>query len=317
MTTYVISPSRPLETAVLFLVFNRPETTVRVFDAIRKARPSRLYVAADGPREGRAGEAELVEHVRKIATAVDWQCEVKTLFRDQNLGCGPSVKNAIDWFFSYESEGIILEDDTVPSLSFFYFCESLLNDYNNDARIGMIAGTNHVNYCTTGRSFCFSKNKACWGWATWRRAWDNMDIDMQWLNSEQKKDILKNMGCKKLSQSFWKKSIGCIKNKKVNTWDWQWYFTLSMNNQLTIFPKKNLVSNIGFGKDATHTFGVAKKEYLIKEEIEFPLVHPQYVVPDYSFDYKFENSKLKRPSIIIRLMRRLKRCFKNESNFDK
>lgn len=309
MTSDAMPQERPLETAVLFMVFNRPETTLRVFDAIRRARPTRLYVAADGPRQDRAGEVARVESVRKIATAVDWPCEVKTLFRDQNLGCGPAVKDAIDWFFEFEDEGIILEDDTVPSLSFFYFCEILLNDYKNDLRVAMIAGTNHIGYCTKGCSFCFSKNKACWGWATWRRAWKNMDINMQWSNTMQKHDVIKNMGCSLVSQKFWVNAITLIEKNKVSAWDWQWYFSISMNNQLTIFPKKNLVSNIGFGKEATHTLGVPKKSYLQVEETDFPLVHPMYVVPDFLFDHKFESSKLKRPALLIMFIQKLRKVF--------
>ena len=130
------------KTAVLFLVFNRPDTTIKVFEKIREAKPSRLYVAADGPREGYSDEKKKVMKVRKIATNVDWPCEVKTLFRDKNLGCKKGVGTAIKWFFEHEEQGIILEDDCLPDPSFFRFCEELLEEYRHNTKIMLVSGQN-------------------------------------------------------------------------------------------------------------------------------------------------------------------------------
>ena len=142
ISSNTFTPQHPLKTAVLFLIFNRPDTTKQVFEAIRKSKPPRLYVAADGPRTDKSGEAEKVEQVRRIAMQVDWNCEVKTLFREENLGCGKAVSSAITWFFKNEEEGIILEDDCLPNQSFFWFCEELLERYRDDMRIMAVSGDN-------------------------------------------------------------------------------------------------------------------------------------------------------------------------------
>lgn len=176
---------------VLFLVFNRAHTTVRVFEAIRQARPARLYVAADGPRPVREGEAERCAEVRRIATNVDWDCEVHTLFRDENLGCRHAVSSAITWFFVYEEEGIILEDDCIPNQSFFLYCAELLERYRDDERIMCITGDNFQK-TMEGYPFgyYFYIYNHCWGWASWRRAWSHYDADLVTFDPKYAKTIL-------------------------------------------------------------------------------------------------------------------------------
>lgn len=287
-------PLHPLKTAVLFLLFNRFDTTKEVFKAIKKAKPKRLYIAGDGARVDIDGEDKKVKVVREyVISNIDWDCEVKTLFRNQNLGCGLSVKNSIDWFFSMEEQGIILEDDIVPTQSFFYFCDELLNKYKSDNRIGMISGVNHIGYIPKQHSYLFSNYKGCWGWATWKRAWNNMDFSMNWLKTINQDDIIKNMSYSKISEQHWKNAIENILNNRVSAWDWQWYFSLSAQNQLCIFPKYNLTSNIGFNNDATHTFGEAKTEYVITKDLTFPLTHPSYIVPSYEYEMMFELKEIK------------------------
>ena len=161
---------------VLFLIFNRPETTIQVFSAIKKAQPNRLYIAADGPRPEYPDEVNHCKIARTIATNVDWDCEVKTLFRDQNLGCRLAVSQAIDWFFEQEPEGIILEDDCLPNQSFFWFCKELLEKYRNETRIMHIGGTNfQFGKNRTNYSYYFSRYAHIWGWASWRREWKYYD----------------------------------------------------------------------------------------------------------------------------------------------
>lgn len=164
-----------LDTAVLFLVYKRPDTTKRVFEVIRRARPSRLYIAGDGPRSEEDGETEKVQEARRIATSVDWGCEVKTLFRDENLGCKKAVNDAISWFFEYEDAGIILEDDILPSASFFPFMQTMLEMYKKDSRVMMVTGYNIKNQWKPIENSCyfFSMLGGIWGWASWRRAWKN------------------------------------------------------------------------------------------------------------------------------------------------
>ncbi len=168
-----------LGTPVLFLIFNRPDTTTRVFEAIREARPSRLYVAADGPRADKEGEAQRCLETRKITEAVDWPCEVRRLYREENLGCKLAVSSAITWFFTHEEEGIILEDDCLPDQSFFPFCAAMLERYRDDGRIMMVLGTSLLPPGGgPDADYLFTQYFLIWGWATWRRAWEKYDIEM-------------------------------------------------------------------------------------------------------------------------------------------
>ncbi|MCS7029805.1 MAG: nucleotide-diphospho-sugar transferase, partial [Bacteroidia bacterium] len=196
-------PPYPLTTAVLFLVFKRLDTTKKVFEVIRKAKPPRLYIAADGPRDWVEGEAEKVKMVREyLMNNIDWDCEVKTLFRDKNLGCGRAVSEAITWFFEHEEMGIILEDDTVPSLSFFWFCEELLKKYKDDKRIGMISGNNFQDGIKRGDGdYYFSIYNHIWGWATWRDRWEGYDFE---LDSFKDDKFIEELFVNKKAIKYWK-----------------------------------------------------------------------------------------------------------------
>lgn len=277
------------DVSVLFIVFNRLETTKKVFEVIKKAEVPRLYIASDGPRIGK-NEDGLIEQVRSyILNNISWKCEIFTLFRDKNLNCGPSVKNAIDWFFEHEERGIILEDDVVPRISFFRYCEELLEKYKDDDRIGMISGNNFINDVDIEDSYLFSKFKNTWGWATWRRAWNNMDLDMNWKKTIYKSSIIKNMGYSDKSTMAWEHILFTIKYNLVSAWDYQWSFALGAHNQLSIVPKVNLVSNIGFGDNSTHTSGKAKDEYSISHDMKFPLKHPKYIICYMEYEKKYED----------------------------
>jgi|CXWL01.1.fsa_nt_gi hypothetical protein len=292
-----------LNTAVLLVVFTRLATTEKVFNAIRGVRPPRLYIASDGPRENRIGEKEKVCQVREqILSGVDWDCEIKTLFREKNIGCGPGVNNAIDWFFEHEEMGIILEDDTVPDPSFFYFCQELLIRYKDDQRIGMISGNNHVSSFSTNESYIFSKFKWTWGWATWRRSWLNQDINLQVLETSYGKSVISNMGHSRKSIKHWEHNIDCINKRSVSAWDYQWFLSLSAQNQLGIFPSTNLVANIGFGEDATHCSGDAPEKLTQTSPMGFPLRHPQYILPNIDFDTKYEHENVYVGAILNKIV---------------
>jgi hypothetical protein len=239
---------------VLFLVFNRPETTQIVFEAIRKARPPKLYVAADGPRESRPQERELCEQTRSVINAIDWPCEVKTLFREHNLGCKIAVSSAIDWFFEHEEMGIILEDDCLPSGSFFDFCEQLLHRYKDDERVM------HISGCTAlppekslDQTYYFIKYPIIWGWAGWRRAWKKYDVTMSSYPQFRRGHKLKHFISQYALRYYWTENFDSILNGKSNTWDYQWFYTTLNSGGLCIVPNYNLVTNIGFGGSATHT----------------------------------------------------------------
>ena len=232
-----------LKTAVLFLVFNRPDTTRQVFDAIREAKPPRLYVAADGPREGKLGEVERVEEARTIATAVDWPCEVKTLFRDKNLGCKVGVSSAITWFFEQEEQGIILEDDCLPSPSFFKFCEIMLDKYRENKSVWMIAGFNPHQPGISSSEYFMSQNPSAWGWASWRDRWVHYTVDIDYA----RKEPYWSTGLKLPDYviRYYDKVFSDTASGKIDTWDYQLSFLILKNNGYVIKSFANLISNIG------------------------------------------------------------------------
>ena len=271
---------------VLFIVFSRPNTTARVFDAIRRARPTRLYVAADGARDDKPGESERCEEVRNIVTAVDWPCELFTFFRDENHGCGEQVTSAIGWFFEHETEGIILEDDCLPSRTFFAFCAELLERYRNDTRVMMIGGNNlepqHLR--EPEYSYTFSKLTYIWGWATWRRAWKLHDFKMPLFGEVDKKGYLLPQYCSMYERDLFQYVFGKMYTgddaltSRRNIWDYQWQFACKIHSGLVIVPAVNLVSNIGFGEFATSTSGDAPGQGLRCEDVELPMVHPEFIM---------------------------------------
>ena len=281
-----------MKSAVLLVVYNRPDKTKKVFEQLRLARPDRLYIVADGPVAGNADDLERCRLVREIVKESDWDCRVESLLRDENLGCGPSVKQAIDWFFSHEEEGIILEDDTVPDLTFFDFCDEMLDRYRNDHRIAFVSGSNHHGTASAMDSYFFARNKTTWGWATWRRCWDRMDYEMKWLESANATEIIRNMSLMKETSKYWMNALMSIQEKNVSAWDWQWYFSVAAEDQLVIYPNVNLVSNIGFGTDATHTTGRSEEGVSARFAMQFPLQHPSEVVANDDWDRAFEQRKL-------------------------
>lgn len=274
-----------LATPVLFMVYNRPDTTMQVFEVIRSAKPARLYLASDGARLFKEGEAELVEEIREyILSRIDWECEVKTLFRDKNLGCRNAINSAIDWFFENEEMGIILEDDCLPSQSFFRYCGCLLEKYKNDTRIMCISGTNYFpGKSRPDYSYFFFETPLIWGWATWRRAWG--------LNAKVVENFyaLKPSGIPltpgKLGNRMWWDKVGKTAENKIDTWDYLWVFTNLINSGLTIIPRDNLVKNIGIGHaNSTHTSKLIKNQVVESKELPFPLNHPPFVRTDYRYD---------------------------------
>jgi hypothetical protein len=278
-----------LNTAVLFLVFNRPDTTSQVFEAIRKARPPKLYVAADGPRLDREGELEKCAQVREIATAIDWPCELHTLFRDLNQGCKIAVSTAITWFFEHEEQGIILEDDCLPSQSFFLFCQEMLSHFKNDTRVWHVAGVYPFATDSQDRNtYYFSEYNPIWGWATWRRAWNKFDAAIPFWPQISTTDTLEVLlgpqQARKYRARFWRAFNG-----DVDTWDYQWFLTRLLHGK-SVVPMVNMVSNIGFRGDATHTFDPQSPMASLEAvEMEFPIEHPEFFIVNKELDQRWAN----------------------------
>lgn len=303
---------------ILLIFFNREEVVMQTLAMIKEARPERLYLACDGARDDVKEERAKIQTIReKVLSQIDWPCEVKTRFLDNNIGCSLGVCTAIDWLFQNEETGIILEDDCRPQRSFFPFMKEMLQRYKDDQRIGMVDGANYIKNYTIKDSYCFSKYKSTNGWGTWRRSWLNMDLDMQWRGTHYQPSIIKNIGYRAKDIRYWHYRLKAIDCGHVSAWDWQWYLTLSAQNQLSIFPKVSLISNIGFGKDATHTsFASNPDHYLAHQELSFPLYHPQYVLPDYDFDrcfYHANNTLYNRINQLIpfKLKRKVKNIIKS------
>lgn len=302
-----------MDTAVLFLVFNRPDTTEQVFEAIRQARPPRLYVAADGPRASRPGEAERCAEVRRIATAVDWPCEVHQLFRDSNRGCKLGVSEGITWFFEHEAEGIVLEDDILPQPSFFPYCEALLARYRDDPRVAMISGCNFIaDRYPAATSYFFSIHNHIWGWASWRRAWQRYDADIAaWPAWNTAGELQRWLGGNRCATAYWRSLFDRMHRREIDTWDYQWTFACWQMQGLTVLPAHNLTLNLGFGPDATHTVK-APPAYVRRNwprELEWPLRHPTEVVVDSVADRKTQRHVLGL-SLLRCLRRAVKECWR-------
>lgn len=266
--------------AILFLVFNRPDTTRQVFEAIRMARPARLYVAADGARPERQGESQLCDATRAIATAVDWRCEVHTLFRDENLGCKRAVSTAVDWFFAQEPEGIILEDDCLPDPSFFQYCDDLLERYRHDERIMCVSGDNFISSIwRPSTSYYFSHWAHIWGWATWRRAWARYDVSMaSWPNDQESRLLQRLFPRETQAQKYWQRTFNETYHGIVDTWDYQWFLACWRHGGLSCTPARNLISNLGFGTGATHTLNSQSRHAnLARHMLPTPLRHPESI----------------------------------------
>ena len=278
-----------MNTPILFLIFNRPNETATVFNALKIMKPNFLYVACDGPRGNVSSDRENVAKTREILDQIDWDCELKTLYRDVNLGCKIAVSEAINWFFQNVEEGIILEDDCVPDSSFFDYCSELLDLYRDDRRVMHISGLNFLSGAEdasgSAESYHFSKYAAVWGWATWRRAWRLYDADILNWPKAKERGLHYNFCFNKSEQRVWEDKFDHVHKHQIDTWDFQWSYCIIFNNGLCVTPNTNLISNIGFDDNATHTFVSDMRSNLATRSVTFPLTHPLHVVPDYNSDW--------------------------------
>lgn len=274
-----------MTTPVLFLVFNRPDITRRTFSRLRETKPTQLFVAADGPRTHVPSDGENCRIVREIVQQVDWPCETHYLFRDTNLGCGQGVSSAISWFFEHVEHGIILEDDCYPSDDFFPFMDAVLKYHANNPRIMMISGNNfqqgkrHTPY-----SYFFSRACHIWGWATWRRAWQHYDFNMMHYPQFRNDHVLENLFDSPSAAAHWQSIFDKMLRKEIDTWDYQWVFTVLSQDGLAVYPESNLVSNIGFGEDATHTTDAQHSLANMSTHSIGQILHPPFIFPNREAD---------------------------------
>lgn len=289
-----------MNTPILLIIFNRPDKVRMLIEALRSVRPARLYVAADGPRDCRIGESELCAETRNAIDAIDWPCEVFKDYAESNLGCGPRPATAISWVFEHEERAIILEDDCIPDPSFFPFCEELLERFQDDQRIMQICGSNHLgDGLSIAESYFFSNFALCWGWATWKRAWRQFDYSMNLWQLYREQEMLKNV----LKEDWQLKSMSKKFDKMLqgddSVWDYRWLFTVWANHGLCIIPNHNLISNVGFGADATHTF-VASDTSCMKsvDPIQLPLIHPAIITPQFRHDVLMPQTIMRKRTFV-------------------
>ena len=296
------------------------------FSQIARVKPPRIYLASDGAREGKANpqgisESTLVQEVRAfLLDSIDWDCAVHTRFLDSNLGCKIAVSSAISWFFEHEDQGIILEDDCLPTLSFFRFCDELLERYRDKECVMMISGWSALDFafnpstdtlCPKARlqeDYYFSKYNHIWGWASWARSWRKYERE----SSDFTKDFAHFDFNSKLERRSWRKIFGAYYGGKIDTWDYPWTFSIWKAHGLCVYPKNNMVKNIGFNRDdAAHTQGNSKFATMPSYEIAFPLSHPKKIAPNTYFDTIDFDIVFSKVSIIKRIKTKCKKVLSN------
>jgi hypothetical protein len=290
---------------ILILAWRRPHTLRQVIHAIRPVAPTRLFVACDGPNPKRTGEAEKVAATRAVIEHdIDWPCKIERFYSDENQGCRLGVSRAITWFFEHVEEGIILEDDCVPHIDFFHYCATLLDRYRDDTRVWCISGSNFQNGQWRGDgSYYFSRYNHCWGWASWRRCWQHFDADLEQLPILLNSGLLKTILEDPIEQAYWQRIWKRLFDLgKPDSWAYRWTFTCFINGGLTAVPNRNLVSNVGFGQDATHTIGKAVDTFIgvgIDPNIHPPFILRSCLADRYTFDNHFGGKWYRFPRSII------------------
>ncbi|MBN3943674.1 MAG: glycosyltransferase family 2 protein [Nostoc sp.] len=277
-----------MQTPVTFIIFKRPQTTEKVFEVIRQAKPTKLFVIADGPRTDHEGEAEKCELTRAIIERVDWDCEVIKNYSEINLGCAKRVSSGLDWVFNNVEETIILEDDCIPHPTFFRFSQELLEKYRNDTRIATISAQNlQLGQKRTNYSYYFSRYNHCWGWASWRRAWQHYDLTIKLWKEVQAENLLHDILIDQKAVNSWQRIFQSVYDNPTGiTWDYQWTFACWMQGSLSIIPSVNLISNVGVGADATHFTSNQEFSFINMsvQAMEFPLKHPPFIVRNVEAD---------------------------------
>lgn len=314
MATNMLESGQGLETAVLLLVFNRPDTTARVFDAIRAARPRKLYIAADGPRGSVSTDRERVQAVRDLVIRIDWPCELKTLFRSDNLGCKRAVIGAINWFFELEPEGIILEDDCLPHPQFFQYCQEMLQRYRSDERVAVVSGTSLCapadNPAVTPGDYYFSRHFSLWGWACWRRVWKDYEPEIRDFSTTGQQ-ILQSFPRRysRHLDALFRREV-CAKD--AGNWDYHLVYCVWKTGRAAIVPKIRLIQNIGFTAEATHTKwfdqAVLDKHYSMddRERLTFPLKAPSHFMRDAAYEEHAERAIVGLSRLDRRIVRYLR-----------
>jgi hypothetical protein len=291
----------PFDTPIVLFIFNRPDTTAQVVEALRAVRPERLFVVADGPRPSTASDRLNCAAAFAVLDRIDWKCEIIRNIAEVNLGSGMRVSSGIEWVYNQVDEAIFLEDDCLPDPTFFWYCRELLARYRHDDRVMMISGTNSLgSWCPERQSYHFSLYGSHWGWASWKRTWKYYDFEMKGWSQEGKASRLLEIIGDPEAVTYHLYMCDLITRGKLDAWDVQWTSAQLLRKGLAIVPAVNLVSNIGFGQDATHTrlstaLGASRKRFAMP----FPLKAPVSISADPEYDRKYMDWRMGRPDIDI------------------
>lgn len=306
-----------IDLAVLIIFFARPNTLQDVFEKVKKARPSKLFLACDGPRENNPTDVERIEQCKRIVSDIDWECDVHMHYATENRGCGRGPSDAISWAFSHVDKLLILEDDCVPDDSLFPFMKEMLDKYENDERIGLISGFNHLKNWDCGQnSYCFTKTGATLGWGTWRRVWQRYDYHVTHIQEKYYQKLLegefKSRKNARKRIAGWQNAYEESRTKKLNYWDVQFGFLKYAQSYLCVVPKNNLIYNIGIGSGSTHTADYTQERwkkgkilFMPTEAMEFPLAHPACVICDRRYDD--EVLRIIFPSTVKKVIKKIRR----------
>jgi hypothetical protein len=281
-----------LSVPVVLLVFNRPQAVSRVMDVLSEVKPTKLYVVADGPREDHSEDESRCERVRNTVTDIEWDCDLRTNFADENLGLRKRIPSGLSWVFDKEERAIILEDDCVPHLDFFRFCDELLEYFEDDDRVGMISGTNLLGRWKDDKYSYHSVNlMSVWGWATWKSRWEDFDVDMtEWENPEAKRAVQDSYTVRSAYETRWAAYDRAYRGQ-METWAYPWAFSQLVRNRRCIIPSRNLVTNVGDEGEGTHNMKGNPFVQLRTYEMKWPLHHNTYIVPDREFSRRVMKKK--------------------------
>jgi hypothetical protein len=267
---------------ILLIVFNRPKCVELLINSIAQVKPAYLFVSVDGPRVNYVDDIENINQtIHVIKSLVSWDCELVFNISQNNQGVKMGPFNAIKWFFNLNEMGVILEDDCIPSVTFFNFCEEMLKKYKNDTRIGLISGRNDCDDISLSESYFFSTSGSIWGWASWARVIDQYEVnEINYLDNINKNLFSSTLDSMQANRLAYHLKWAIFDNFLIKTWDYQLHAYLKLNYHLYIIPKVNLIKNVGFGADATHTKSIEKRTNLNSKNLQLPIIHPKWVFPN-------------------------------------
>lgn len=288
---------------IVLIFYKRVDTTEKVINSIRQVKPERVYLIADAPKQGYPEEKEKVKQTRLLVEkAIDWPCEIKRNYAEINMGCKKRVESGISWVFEQEEEAIIIEDDIVPSIDFYYFCQDMLERYRNNPEVLMVSGYKNVEYYQSKDQYLFSAFSCIWGWATWRRAWKLYDKDLSTWKENKRKGTLKwLMKFPSLLWVYW--NIEYTYRKEIDAWGFGWNYARYINRGLGVVPSVNMIENIGFNsEDATHTKGVKPRDFSYGE-FSFPIKEIP-VIRDRKYDKEYIRLFYNGPKAVLMLIKK-------------